>query len=813
METWLTQAFKDWLSGRAYVAGPKGKQRFYLKPLDRFGKPYSGTGKTVAPWSSAIIKKYGGYSAQFHKDAHDWQSSMNAKAQGRKKNPLLSDAYAAGREFANAKVDGRVPRFSSFEDWWKEKGRYAGNVGQTFDKSDAKDMWVDGMNSLRLKARAKGCKKNPHQSWNQNGWYISYTDNSAGLELSGWKNSFADTFKFFAKSFKSAPKDYALYTEGDKYVGGKYARKEETQIGRADGKAAAKKLLFDAAEHQLGFRPDPKKAGGEIEKRNFMRNPTIVYEDGPYWVTVTKVGKNQTPTYEVFKNEGVASKKVASIGVSFGMERVKQAIETHSKSSVALKNTLKDLGIKPTHKAVYEWFQEEQKNPSLSSIAASTRKAEVGSREEPLLWVARGLELYKANGFWWCRSASPSADPWARRWMRNVDPAFSQEIAEGLTEQKKKNPSLDSIKSSVSSAAKAAWSSTKRAAKAAKGALRSLTPRGRRSKKALKRLTDFDKMPAKSGLRKKVLGSASIRRTGRNPRATVEPWMYKTYLVVARPSYGGKLNRAYVLKNGSITQETLASFDSPTGPDGYVRMVYSIGKGSNRRHSYPFLVFNLGKVREMERGLPKPLAEVTQEDYDQLMKWFDQEDQKQNPSKVRRNPEATASAAYEMFHGKPSSRVVEYHQPVHRHSNLWELGTLVEIKLDTFPTGPKKLQRSVTIQAPDSGTDPLKKLRKQVRLTASEDCKQLYFTGGDQAIDLKKLGFKAADIHDSVLIGKVKEITYRTKKDFDKFKTLDYYHGLGEVTKVLPVLTYNPRDRRMYLSGGQYQIKREGIVN
>jgi hypothetical protein len=613
----------------------------------------------------------------------------NPSARGRKKNPLLSDAYAAGREFASAKADGRVPRFSSFEDWWKEKGRFAQNVGQMFDRSDAKDMWVDGQNSLglmRLKARRnpkppKGqsliyggtrhvapkekkskapkkkpvkdvsegefwktpqgiahakliegqvktlleghdarSKKNPHQTWNQNGWHISYTDNSAGLVLSGWKNSFADTFKFFAKSFKFAPKDYTLYTEGGKYVGDKYARKEETQIGRADGKAAAKKLLFDAAERQLGFRPDPKKAGGEIEERNSMRNP---------------------------KDRKMSDAELRKIVADGGHPR-------------------------------WEWAYSELKSRELTQ---RQKKAKTGGKKKAdrYMEVLHGTLLDMRQG---------------GRIVGHVDASgrmiFDKDYdPDDIRYAKKKNPSLSSIAASTRKAAKAAWSSTKQAAKAAKGALRSLTPRGRKAKKALKRLTDFDRMPAKSGLRKKVLGT----------------------------------------------------------------------------------------------------------------------------TRLRRNPEATASAAYEMFHGKPSSRVVEYHQPVHKHSNLWELGTLVEIKLDTFPTGPKKLQRSVTIQAPDSGTDPLKKLRKQVRLTASEDCKQLYFTGGDQAIDLKQLGFKAADIHDSVLIGKVKEITYRTKKDFDKFKTLDYYHGLGEVTKVLPVLTYNPRDRRMYLSGGQYQIKREGIVN
>lgn len=62
-------------------------------------------------------------------------------------------------------------------------------------------------------------------------------------------------------------------------------------------------------------------------------------------------------------------------------------------------------------------------------------------------------------------------------------------------------------------------------------------------------------------------------------------------------------------------------------------------------------------------------------------------------------------------------------------------------------------------------------------------------------------------------IGEIEEITYRTRKHFDQFKTIDYYHGLGEVSKVRPQLLYRSRDKKLLIAGGQYDVRPEGIVN
>lgn len=177
----------------------------------------------------------------------------------------------------------------------------------------------------------------------------------------------------------------------------------------------------------------------------------------------------------------------------------------------------------------------------------------------------------------------------------------------------------------------------------------------------------------------------------------------------------------------------------------------------------------------------------------------------------RSNPSSEASQMYSKFHGRPSKSVLEIPEREHVHKHLAQLGTLTEVKVRLKPLGPAKDQRLVTLGAGDAQAH---EDSKAIHLCTSEDATSLYFVGGDQKLDLNALGFSKDDIKDLMLIGEVVEITYRTQKNFDKFKTLDYFHGLSEVTKRnRPVLLYKPRDKKMLMAGGEYRVKPEGIVN
>ena len=120
--------------------------------------------------------------------------------------------------------------------------------------------------------------------------------------------------------------------------------------------------------------------------------------------------------------------------------------------------------------------------------------------------------------------------------------------------------------------------------------------------------------------------------------------------------------------------------------------------------------------------------------------------------------------------------------------------------------------KDVTITAPDSKRFDAHKIVK-LGGVVSDDGDQLYFVGGDQEIDVEKLGFKGAEVKPHMVIGVLYELTYLTRKGFDKFLPTNYYHHLGEDTGNQPMLVYDPVNKLMSVAGGEYRIKAEGIVN
>lgn len=194
--------------------------------------------------------------------------------------------------------------------------------------------------------------------------------------------------------------------------------------------------------------------------------------------------------------------------------------------------------------------------------------------------------------------------------------------------------------------------------------------------------------------------------------------------------------------------------------------------------------------------------------------WIERKLDEWNTRGGKRNPASDdAAAMYETFHGAPSEQVTEYETTEYERTQFAELGDLIQLKVETT-TG-----KLVELNAPEPGscveTDVIK-------LACSPDGTSMYFIGGDQSIDVESIGFSATDMKDLMTIGLVCEVTYRTRKKFDKFEETDYYHETGEETKVdhyfddfrrKPTLLYTPQDQTMWLAGGVYQVKDVGIVN
>lgn len=162
------------------------------------------------------------------------------------------------------------------------------------------------------------------------------------------------------------------------------------------------------------------------------------------------------------------------------------------------------------------------------------------------------------------------------------------------------------------------------------------------------------------------------------------------------------------------------------------------------------------------------------------------------------NPESDAAHLYEDFHGRPSTKIIDSVQEIHEPDELSGLGDLVEMKVATV-TGLE-----ATLSFKDD--PPL--------LCASPSRRQLYLQDGDQGLDLASLKMNGKGwVRESMVIGVISELTYSTEKGFEKFVPRDFFHKLGEESGVQPLLLYDPASKLLAITGGTYQIKREGIVD
>lgn len=171
---------------------------------------------------------------------------------------------------------------------------------------------------------------------------------------------------------------------------------------------------------------------------------------------------------------------------------------------------------------------------------------------------------------------------------------------------------------------------------------------------------------------------------------------------------------------------------------------------------------------------------------------------------TRSNPEESAEKMYHIFHGKPATQVLKITQQVHVHEWLWPAGTLCSLVVT-------RKGKSMKLRAPDPEEAPFEDV---VMCCLNETGNQIFFVGGDQSIDVEGLmgefGMSELDVREHMRLGEVKQLTYRTSKNFeDNGETdIDFYHDLGKehAGGELPVLIYKPLDPSMELAGGRYLV-------
>jgi hypothetical protein len=153
-----------------------------------------------------------------------------------------------------------------------------------------------------------------------------------------------------------------------------------------------------------------------------------------------------------------------------------------------------------------------------------------------------------------------------------------------------------------------------------------------------------------------------------------------------------------------------------------------------------------------------------------------------------------AAKMFKKFHGKQATRVRTVEQLRVTPSALADCGKMVDLVVAT-DTG-------AGVRLPFRGT----------RLGCTGNGGQLYFIGGDQAINLRQFP-NVSGSKDHVDLGEVVSICYHTSKDFHNFEKSDYEHEFGEEGGARPLLAYDVHSKRLYLVGGDYIVKREGIVD
>jgi hypothetical protein len=165
-----------------------------------------------------------------------------------------------------------------------------------------------------------------------------------------------------------------------------------------------------------------------------------------------------------------------------------------------------------------------------------------------------------------------------------------------------------------------------------------------------------------------------------------------------------------------------------------------------------------------------------------------------NPKRGR-NQEPSAEQLTEAFHGRPAETVTVLTETVAERQEFADLGRLVELVVEV---------------AGQLWTLPF---RSNVRVCAAPHGRDLYFAGGDQELDLEALGLAELLPRDRLPIGPVVSITYHSSKAFHNFEPMDYVHEFGEQSGVEPVLFYDTLNGSLYLEGGTYEVRPEGIVD
>jgi hypothetical protein len=175
---------------------------------------------------------------------------------------------------------------------------------------------------------------------------------------------------------------------------------------------------------------------------------------------------------------------------------------------------------------------------------------------------------------------------------------------------------------------------------------------------------------------------------------------------------------------------------------------------------------------------------------------------------ARINPASASAEVFEEFHGYPPTEVVKVTQEVHHHTHLAAAGDLVGLEVKPVDHG--------AVRRIEGLGDAI--------LAFSEKKNQLFIRGGDQKMGPKELAkFGITEEHELQTLGKLVAIGYFANKTHlgseggeavysHTFRTTNE-NGTHVTVKIAryPDLIYRVLDEQFEISGGSYEIRREGI--
>lgn len=166
--------------------------------------------------------------------------------------------------------------------------------------------------------------------------------------------------------------------------------------------------------------------------------------------------------------------------------------------------------------------------------------------------------------------------------------------------------------------------------------------------------------------------------------------------------------------------------------------------------------------------------------------------------RIRSNP--SAEAIRENFTGTPAEGYRVYDAPGMPAGEYAQLGELLSLYVKPLIGGQV---REIRFTAPH----PL--------LLTDTTARQLYFLNGDQDITEGLSLFNSVVQHAGrVELGELRRIDYKQRKEHVPDPDIDEWkHNFGEESGEKPRLWFDPQARRLYLEGGDYTVRPEGIVN